>query len=225
MGCTGSREGHIDEEDKLCRWENELRFQDFSTLQGHYAISRFTNSNSINSISFQQIAEILSLRVKNTHKNPAVEGYFNSFKREDGSYNAHDFKVINVMLSTGVALEKAPVLFEVFDEGFEYSLSRVTIQQMIKEVIYNTTVRAIEAVPASERPVIEAYLQRIRENEGEAETIMLQIACGEEEIVTKEQFVGNLTRVEGAKFLSSTGIRRFLADIQPKMQSNEAVET
>lgn len=225
MGCSGNREGHIDEEFKLSRWENELRFQDFSVLQGHYAITRFSTDNSINAFGFQQIAEILSLRVKNNHKNLAVEGFFDTFKREDGSYNAHDFKVLNVLLSTGVALEKAPIIFEVFDERFAGSLPRSTIQQMIKEVLYTTTVRAIEAVPASERPVIEAYLKRIKESEAEAEPIMLQIVCGDEEIVTRDQFVENLTRVEGAKLLSPTGIRRFLDEMQPKIQSNEAVET
>lgn len=197
-----------------------MRFQDFGVLQGHYALTRFSSGGVINDFGFHQIADILGLRVTNNHKNTAVEGFFATFKK-DGDYSAHDLKVLNVLLSTGIALEKAPVLFEVYDERFAGSLSRQAIQTMIQEVLYTATTRALEAVPASDRPALETYIKRVKEKEAEAESVLLQFACGEDEVVTREQFVSNLTRNEGAKLLSSSGLRKFIGEFAGK----EVVET
>lgn len=211
MGCATGRDNRNEEEFLLSKWENELRFQDFSVLQGHYAITRFTLDNAINAYGFQQIATILELRVQNNHKNTAVEGFFQTFLQEDGTYNAHDLKVVNVLLSTGVALEKAPIIFEVFDTHFEGQVARDEIERMIKEAIYSSTTRILEAVPVRDRPKIEVYIKGLSEMESAAIPAMLQIACNDDTVVTRDQFVANLTKVEGAKLLSSAGIRRFLA--------------
>jgi len=215
MGCSSDRDSRCEEEIKLQKWESELRFQDFSVLQGHYALTRFSAGSVLNDFGFHQVADILGFRVANTHKNTAVEGFFQTF-RQEGHYNAHDLKVLSVMLSTGIAIEKAPVLFEVFDERFEGSLPRKAIQTMIQEVLYTATTRALEAVPAFDRLTIEPYIQKMKEKETEAEALLLQFACEGEEVVTREQFVSNLTRSEGAKLLSSSGLRKFLTECTSK---------
>lgn len=221
MGCSGSRTGISDEEAALRSQESMLLFSNQTVTANYLALCRYSRGQELNAEAFDQALSKMLVIKGNLGSSNTITEFYESFRKPSGAYNAKLMKVLCVLLGSGSPSEKATLLFEIYDPGFELNLARAKIAEMAEDLV-DVSAKKV-AVLVSDAQYLHSgqltnqqYLKGLCTQAGSAQDSFLQLVLRGQDSVSKQDFIDILHQPDNSAWLSSSGIRKLLGTFNSK---------
>lgn len=208
MGCTPSSHDSNPSESTVCGLEACLHFESQTANQHFYTIRRYTQKSPyLNSTAFQDAAKSMKIRVSNVPACPKLEEFYSSLKNPE--VKGRDLTVLAVLLSSGSERDKAQILFEAYKTGFERTLSKATIEEMVSDLVEMSTARLEVLVPSGKAEVTE-YLEALAKVKSEVQREWVEAVVRGKTEVSQEELEQELRGREAQALLSSQKVRKVM---------------
>lgn len=224
MGCNDSRQGISDAEAALRSQEAMLLFKNQTVLANYLAICRYTRDNELDKTAFDQALTQMMVIKTNLGSSNTITDFYDSFMKSSDLYDAKLLKVLIVLLGSGTSIDKATILFEIYDPGFEMKLSRAKIAEMAGDIV-NISVKKVEVLVTDAQfkhsglIANQKYLSDLYARAGGAQDDFQKLVLKGQDFVSKSDFVEILSQPENSGWLSSSGVRKVLGGLIAKRLS------
>lgn len=215
MGCNNSRKGISDEEAALRSQEAMLLYSNQTVTANYLALCRYSRGQELNAEALDQAFSKMLVIKGNLGSSNTITDFYESFRKQPGVYDAKLLKVLCVLLGKGSTVEKATLLFEIYDPGFAETLERAKIAEMVEDLVDISAQKVSVLVTDSQyrhsgQLTNQQYLKGLFTQAGKAQDSFKKLVLRGGERVTKEDFVSILQEPDNTGWLSSSGIRKIL---------------
>jgi hypothetical protein len=213
MGCATSREALSTEETYLVSHENELHFQNKTSVEIDMIFRKYQYSNSINAVQLKNAADKLAIRIANAEQAANIVAFYSSLKSENDGIPLQRLLLLGVLLGQGSAIEKAKLLFEVYDKFMADELDLNTIEGLLND-LYELAVVKLVILAGTSATSVEAglakqYLAKIH-HVTKAGLEKLKKAIMKDAVkITKAKFVEAISAEALKRVVTSSGFRAF----------------
>ena len=215
MGCNNSRKGISDEEAALRSQEAMLLYSNQTVTANYLALCRYARDQELNEEALDQAFTKMLVIKGNLGSSNTITDFYESFRKQSKVYDAKLLKVLCVLLGKGGAVEKATLLFEIYDPKFVKTLERAKIAEMVEDLV-NISAQKVSVLVTdaqyrhSGQLTNQQYLKGLFTQAGKAQDEFKKLVLRGGDSVTEEDFVGILQQPDNASWLSSSGIRKIL---------------
>ena len=222
MGCGDSHsdgpKNDDEEEAHLRELEAALGFQQHSSKHLDLYIRKYASSEDMNKNQYKLIGQKLNISLQNSEKLRTAAIYFSDLLFYKGIYDRTRLLIVAIMMGTGFAEEKAKLLFEIFDTEVRQEIqimdatllvsvmAKVSIEEVERLVSY-------EVLSALTTKKLQAYLAKINSVLTDVEKRMQETLFNGKDTHRLEGFVKAVSTQNGARMLSSRGIRKLAVEI------------
>lgn len=210
MGCADSRSSLNDAEKILTSAEHKLRLHFRKVTEIDFIFRKFSHNDSVNS---SQLAEAITYLCLPSADNPQVRSFYEALRGGTDKYSLKKLLVAGVLLGRGSEVDKASVLFEVYDDDSSHSLHKAALKQMVDdlyEVVVMLCPAILSALPSSEDAVkVLNYVEQIKyRGDLGKEKLIAKLSEGRD-VVSVDIFTKNLSLFDNKDLLKTSGIRDF----------------
>jgi Ca2+-binding EF-hand superfamily protein len=205
-GCRSRPEGSL-ESQRTAQLEDSLGFRQHSPEEVHAVISRFIVNGSLDRRALKRIESCLGL------KNPEVlEEIYNLVSAGEDRVPADNLVILSILLAVGSPLQKAELLWDLFDKDATGEMQRGTLQGLFEAVVTAATSIAAKVIkPSGEAS--EKLLIKWRED------LKVRVKKGKEGFV--DLFLGDKTQLSREEFFQrvhKTGFQFTSNSIRAKIE-------
>ncbi|CAG9329453.1 unnamed protein product [Blepharisma stoltei] len=228
MGCLESREIIILEEKFVSLMEASLNYASHDCKIIDYYHRKYSYKEEINYEQWLEIVHKLGLNVENTRECPRAKDLYESLKNPNGTYNFRKMAELGILLSSGNSIEKARLLFQLFDPLDEKILSAATINQLIDEILEicvgKTTILALNVNSKISQNSVVKYVNILKKNAKKFKPQIINKFIGSDaknkyEFISLSNFESRIKKSNLENFLTTQGIRQFIFEEKMKSQS------
>ncbi|CAG9331423.1 unnamed protein product [Blepharisma stoltei] len=219
MGCSTSREDLSEEEIAIISVERYLGYSNCTCKLIDLMFRKYASNGTINSRQMQEIMVHLRLKARNTHECPHIEDFYEKFKLDDGNYDFKALLMLGICLSDGKPKEKAKLLFEIFDSSNRKTITRESVEIMIKILLMNAIdfipilCHESNLVPMYEKE-ITSYTEKIRVSKEKALGSVLRKFLGKDpescEEIELDEFLACFNHSDAQDLLDPQGLRTYV---------------
>lgn len=184
MGCVSTRERVSKEEQAIMLMENQLEYFKSNSMLVDGVIRKYSNDGKINKSQWEDIRNFLEIKVHNTSMCPLTEEFYGNLMKNE-MISMEDLLVLGILLSNGLARQKARLIFEIFDKQCCGELSRTDLEGIIDRIAWFSVKLLPKLVHNSTNPPVSSA--KIKKYSKEL------MALGEE---TKKALVGHILKKE-----------------------------
>ena len=214
MGCVSTRERLGREEQAIMLMENQLEYFKNNSAMVDGVIRKYSTDGMINQSQWEDICTSLEIKVKNSSMCPLVEEFYGKLL-ENGVYRTQDLLIIGILMSNGLARQKARLLFEIYDKDCTEQLSREGLENVLERITWVSIRLLPKLVENSTNPPIssmktKAYAKKLLGRVKEANKNLLSYILGDDESITVEKFSRIFDNDEKGKILTPHGFRNYV---------------
>lgn len=210
MGCTDSRSDLSDVEMTLTTSEFLLRFHSAKVQQTDFVFRKFSSHGLVNS---SQLAEALSSLSFKPKENLQVKAFYDSLSAAQGNISLKKLLIASILLGKGTDLEKAELLFEVFDDDNSRTLPESAIRGLVDdlyEVVVLHLPTLVPTSPSTEDTVkVQNYIEQIKfRGDRGREKLVLKLLDGKSAI-SVGNFKNFIVSLDNRSLMKTWGLRDF----------------
>mmetsp|Transcript_25770 Transcript_25770/g.45383 ORF Transcript_25770/g.45383 Transcript_25770/m.45383 type:complete len:246 (+) Transcript_25770:6247-6984(+) len=210
MGCTDSRSELSDVEYTLTTTERCLTFHISKAWQSDFVIRKFSSQGKINASQLAEALIYLNFRGRN---DPQVKAFYDSISGANGIVSMKQLLIATILLGKGTDLEKADLLFEVYDDEDSRVLREIAVKNFVSdlyEVVVVHLPTLITTQPPSEDNVkVTNYIEQIKFRGDRGKEKLAAKLLDNKPSITSGDFKGSLTSPDNRTLLKTWGLRDF----------------
>lgn len=204
MGCNDSRKGLTHEEIALQEKEARLLLHSKYCDDLLFVVTFHAHSGLLSTNGFREALDKLGLP-------PASEDFMRVMDgiRQDGGFDLHRLQLICILLGATRPNAKSAALFTLYDIRDQLSLPIGQVETLCQDLL---TACIIDLGRLETTGRAQDYLNGLNKHRREFSQMMVKSIMGENETLTKEEFLAAFSKIETAKYLSAGGLRAALAE-------------
>ena len=204
MGCIETR---IESEENLGLAERRMGFSSVSADFINTIMRKYSYKGKINQAQLQKINSQLKLRIFPLKY--SIQVFLNSMRKADHTFSLKEMLVLGILLGAGTNMEKASLIYRVFDEILEDSIEKIRISD---EVLM--TISRISTDFTPNLVTKDAYfLEMLEKQQKVINSIMEKFPVGVLAMNEKE-FIEWMSSLENGSLMTSVGWREYSKKIQ-----------
>ena len=230
MGCTDSRTEKLDEEKVINSHEQLLGFSKHTSRKADLLLRKFAYNDTFNQNQWSEVCSNLGLATSDI--DGTITKFYKQFER-NGKYDLKPLILLSIMLTRGTDVEKAKLLFEIYDVDCNLDLERSEISTMISDMIDiavdKTSVLTLEDPGILEHiPKINSYIHKLMyRNKHAVNKLTSDIMSGLSSL-RQDMFIEAMKSPNIKGILTSSGMRAYLlsfysAPAKPWESSNQSL--
>lgn len=212
MGCTDSRAGKLDEEKVISTREQILGFSKHNCRKADLVFRKFAYNEAFNENQWSEVCA--SMKLANEDPYGVIRNFYKQFER-NGKYDLKFLLVLSILLTRGTEVEKAKLLFEIYDCDCTLTMDRNEITTMISDIIH---------ISVDKLPILSLDDPSLGEEVTKLTTYILKLKYRHKDAVSKltteimnglstlrqDVFIEALKSPDLKCILTSTGMREYL---------------
>ena len=230
MGCTDSRTEKLDEEKVINSHEQLLGFSKYTSRKVDLVFRKFAYNETFNENQWSEVCSNLRLATSDIHG--TITKFYKQFER-NGKYDLKPLLLLSIMLTRGTEVEKAKLLFEIYDYDCTLDLERSEVSTMISDMINiavdKTSILTLEDPTILEHiPKINNYILKLKyRNKDAVHKLTTDIMSGLSSL-RQDMFIEAMKSPNIKGILTSSGMRAYLisfysAPAKPWESSNQSI--
>ena len=204
MGCNDSRKGLTQEELALQDKEALLLLHQKYCEDLLFVVTFHARSGLLSANGFKEAWVKLGLPAASEDFMRVMEGI-----RQDGGFDLHRLQLLCILLGATRADSKPAALFTLYDTRDQLSLSVAQVETLCQDLL---TACIIDLGRLETSTRAQDYLSGLNKLRREFSQTMVESIMGENEALTKEEFLAAFSKIGTAKYLSAGGLRAALAE-------------
>lgn len=232
MGCTDSRTDKLDEEKVITSHEHLLGFSKHTSRNTDLVFRKFAYNEAFNENQWSEVCYKLKLATSDLHG--TITKFYKQFER-NGKYDMKPLLLLSIMLTRGTEVEKAKLLFEIYDYDCTLSLERNEVSAMISDMINvavdKTSILTLEHPDNVEHiPKLNNYILKLKYRTKDAvHRLSTEIMSGLSSL-RQDMFIEAMKGPDVKGILTSSGMRAYLnslygAPAKPWESSNQDISS
>ena len=214
MGCVSTRERLGKEEQAIMLMENQLEYFKNNSAFVDGIIRKYTTDGIVNQSQWEDICISLEIKTKNTSMCPLTEGFYRKFL-DNGVYNAQDLGILGILLSNGLARQKARLLFEIYDKTCTGLIYKEDLEKILEKITWISIRLLPKLVDNSTNPPISSvktrdYAKKLLGRVEVANNNLLNHILGQDESIALEKFSLIFDNDENGQVLTPHGFRNYV---------------
>ena len=204
MGCNDSRKGLTQEEIALQDKEALLFLHSKYCDDLLFVFTFHAHSGLLSPNGFKEALSKLGLPAATEDFMRVMDGI-----RQDGGYDLQRLQLICILLSAPRVNSKPAALFTLYDTRDQLSLPKSRIEGICQDLL-TASIVDLGRLETSARAL--DYLEGLSKLKREFTQVMVSKVVGDNEVLSKEEFVTAWAGIETAKYLTAGGLRAALAE-------------
>jgi hypothetical protein len=209
MGCTSSDRAQLTpEEITLVTQEHELNYATQSVTQVDLVFRKYSHNGSLNVSQVHKAATVLGIRTENFSTFNRIKAFYDSLQLQDFT-PLKTLLLLGVFLAKGSLVDKARLLFEVYDQLMTEEVEVATIVEDLFEVAVKRLPTLLGTNRTSDVTSAKLYLAKIEHVKAAGVLKLTKAIAGEAPKVSKKHFVATVSSDSLKQVLTPEGFRAY----------------
>jgi hypothetical protein len=213
MGCVSSNRSQLcAEETTLVTLEHELNYHTQSASQVDLVLRKYSSNGSLNVSQLHKAAIVLNIRTENFSTFNQIKPFYDNLQTQ-GFTPLKTLLLLGVLLAQGSLVDKARLLFEVYDQLMLEEVEVVTIVEDLFDVAVKRLPTLLGTKGNSEVTSAKIYLAKIEHVKTAGVSKLTKLIAGEAPKVSKKHFVTTVSSDSVKQILTPEGIRAYFFSV------------
>ena len=224
MGCFGSRKASSEEESILQACEQILTFHRHSVTTLYETFSVSARGDSINANALHDAAKSLSLPLRSSDHPGLIEKFYQGLRKDNDGVSLRALCLSAVLLTESQPMEKAGILFQMYDKEYTLVLSKEIVTELVQDLILTALSLPIPLLPPLTDPKISLYLSSLYPFTAPFLTSTVKSVLGDAPAITREKCLVACSQDPAGLCLQSSSLRTALYEIK-RLQKMQGLTT
>lgn len=204
MGCGDSRIKTPEGELELRSKEGKLGWEDYQARRAIETLALVSRKGRINAKAWADAVSTLKLKAQDDRHPGALESYYTAFKEGQEDYSTKLLQLLALLLCWERGNAKARLIFELYDHNYSLTLSRDTVEELLRDLLHVAIELQANLVGVEEA---KEYLKWLAAWQSHFLADTLERIMGGNAVISRESFEEQLGKEPLTNYLSAGPLR------------------